>query len=128
MQRQLSRHQILVKAAFKFSYNLLLVGFAAVKFKAEMRQTHLTEPFVNDLEGCHFVADEKHGFAVGDAFGDDVGYGLAFSRARRTLHNKALTAQSIFDGDALAAVCVENLIGFLGSLNFVNVFLVRQAV
>ncbi len=77
------------EASSQFLDDLLLVGCMTVALQNEVSQSFAIETPLHDIEGRHFLADEQHRLAVGQALRDQVGNCLALTGSGRTIEDQA---------------------------------------
>ena len=73
----------------------------AVQFQAEVAEAYPVQAAFHHFEGGHLFTDEQDIFACGEQFGDDIGDGLRFTRARRPLNYQTFADFDILDNSDL---------------------------
>ena len=81
-----------------------MIALGIVNDGAEAAEVKGFETILNHVEGGSLVADEQDAFASGEMIADDVGDGLAFTGAGRTVDDEGLASPRQLDGPRLTRI------------------------
>src|SRR5665213_1089355 len=78
-----------------------LFRFVAVNLKAEHAEARIIQSTADNFESGELLGNEEHRFSPGEGGGNQVRYGLRFTRAWWALDDQILTAKSVHEGAVL---------------------------